>query len=115
MSRLSNTAGLIANGAVELFTEVTAPAEQFGVFFYGSSQVQVPFRDGFRCVGGSVVRTPMVQTDPAGSVSLELDLTSAPGIASGTTQNFQFWFRDPTGPGGEGSNLSDGLEVTFCD
>lgn len=91
------------------------PVDKFGIFFYGPEQIQVPFGDGIRCVGGSVARTQGVQTDAAGSVSLALDLTTAPEIESGVTQSFQFWFRDPGGPGGSGFNLSDGLEVTFCD
>lgn len=109
----SGSTSIAANSLVLTCNEL--PAAQFGVFFYGTSQVQVPFRDGFRCVGGSVVRMPMVQVDATGSVSYEPDLASAPGITSGTTLNFQFWFRDPGGPGGNGSNLSDGLAITFCD
>jgi len=92
-----------------------APGEKNGVFFYGPNQIQLPFGDGFRCVGGSIVRTQVVQTDVAGAAALGLDLASASGIAPGVTQNFQFWFRDPGGPGGSGFNLSDGLEVGFCD
>ena len=91
------------------------PADKFGIFFYGPNQLQIPFGDGFRCVGGSIQRTQVVQTDSAGSVAFALDLATAPGIESGVTQNFQFWFRDPAGSGGSGFNLSDGLEVKFCD
>jgi hypothetical protein len=32
----------------------------------------------------------------------------------GTTQVFQFWFRDPEHPDGTGWGLSDALEVQFC-
>ena len=38
-----------------------------------------------------------------------------PSIASGVTRYFQFWYRAPGGPGGTGSNLSDGLQLSFCD
>ena len=92
-----------------------SPAGKFGLFFYGPNQLQIPFGDGFRCVGGSIARTQVVQIDSVGSASLALDLETAPGIESGVTQNFQFWFRDPEGTGGSGFNLSDGLEVRFCD
>ncbi len=41
--------------------------------------------------------------------------TLAPGsIAAGVIRNFQFWHRDPTGPGKTGFNLSDALNVKFC-
>jgi hypothetical protein len=35
-------------------------------------------------------------------------------IAPGQTWRFQFWHRDPSMPPA-GSNLSNGLAVTFCD
>jgi hypothetical protein len=41
-------------------------------------------------------------------VSHAVDLSSE-GVAVGDTWNFQFWFRD-----GVGFNLTDGLEVEFC-
>lgn len=63
MSRLSNTAGLIANGAVELFTEVTAPAEQFGVPILLLSEAEAPSSrwpealiDGLVSAGSAVIR-----------------------------------------------------------
>lgn len=104
----------IAVGDFELLS-TGAPPGKLGVFFYGPVPMQVPFGSGYRCVGGTIVRTPVVPIDPAGSTSLALDLTGAPLVGPGVTLNFQFWFRDPGGPGGSDFNLSDGLEVTFCD
>ena len=92
-----------------------AATNKFGLFFYGPSQVQQPLGDGFRCVGGSIQRLTLLQTDVFGTASQQVDLTGQPLIQPGTTWNFQFWFRDPQGPGGTGSNLSDGLSVPFCD
>ena len=92
-----------------------AASNKFGIFFYGPNQIQVSFGDGFRCIGGATQRLPIVGTDNVGFVSYTLDLTTAANISAGVTQNFQFWFRDPMGPGGNGFNLSDGLEVPFCD
>ena len=89
----------------------------FGLFFYGPNQVQIIFGDCFRCVGGMTQRlSPVVMTNAGGSLSRQIDLTSfgASMIVPDTTWNFQFWFRDPMGPGGSGFNLSDGISITFC-
>jgi len=89
-----------------------------GIYYYGPSQIQAPFGNGFRCVGGStglVVRIfPFVAADASGFMSTSLDNTGpAHGqVAPGASLNFQAWFRDPAG-GGAGFNLSDGLWVTF--
>ena len=92
-----------------------APGDRFGLFFFGPTQVQVTFGDGFRCVGGATRRLPLVQTDVFGFASSTPDLTNLPTITAGSTQNFQFWFRDPMGPGGTGFNTSNGISVPFCE
>jgi len=90
---------------------------QFGVFFYGDAQVQVPFGNGFRCVGGAQVfrLLPVATLDALGNADHLVDFDS-PGVSAqitpGTTWNFQFWYRDPLG-GGSFFNLSDGLQATF--
>ncbi len=93
----------------------------FGLFFYGPDQVQVPLGDGFLCVGGGLSRLlPPLLTDGSGRAERALDFTQPPlgsgsgMVLPGSTWNFQFWFRDPGGPGGSGYNLSDGLNITFC-
>ena len=100
-----------------------AGANKTGLFFYGGSQLQTAFGDGFRCVGAGGLGTfrlyPLVTTDAWGSVTRPLDFTAPPAnagagaIGSGSTWYFQFWFRDPMG-GPSGFNLSDGLAVEFC-
>ena len=92
--------------------------DQFGVFFYGPEQAQVPFADGFRCVApGSVglARLPVTQAS-GGVLSALLNVDSPPfpaaQITALSTWNFQAWFRDPAA-GGTGANLSDGRVVTF--
>ncbi|MFT5051088.1 MAG: hypothetical protein ACI8QZ_002496 [Chlamydiales bacterium] len=99
------------NFSVEVYQ---APPDKFGLFFYGPSQIQVVFGDGFRCVGGMTKRLPVVQTDFLGYAFYTLNLATLPDVGVGDVQNFQFWFRDPMGPGGTGFNLSDGIEVEFC-
>ncbi|MFT5051841.1 MAG: hypothetical protein ACI8QZ_003270 [Chlamydiales bacterium] len=105
----SNTFGLRISGA---------PASTLGVAFYGRIRANAPFGDGIRCVRGKVFRLPLRTTSASGSHDELLDLTNAPHpnsvITVGSTWNFQFWYADPTGPGGTGSNATDGLEVTFC-
>jgi len=81
-----------------------------GLFFYGHNQIQMPFVDGFRCVGGAVRRLPPSQST-GGLLTRTLDLTVTP-ITGGSTWNFQAWYRDGAA-GGAGSNLTGGLEVSF--
>ena len=95
------------------------PAQQNGVFFYGPIQTQVPFGNGFRCVGAGgtgIARLAIENSGPAGVLEHCLDNTMPPTAATqitvGSTWNFQAWYRDPAG-GGAFFNLSDGLSVTF--
>ena len=113
-------APISASGPLELsannwqLNSFPVPANQFGVFFYGPNQINTSFGDGVRCVGGSVVRlNPVASSDVFGFASRVVDL-AAEGFTAGQTYNFQYWYRDPGGPGGTGFNLSDGLEVVFC-
>ena len=112
----SGTTGIAANDFV--LTVTAASTGMPGIFYFGPNQIQVPFGDGFRCVGGSVLRLPVVVTDAFGDASFALDFTdpgqSSSVIADGDTWNFQFWFRDPAF-GGATFNLSDALEVPFCE
>jgi len=97
--------GLVAQGC---------PPRQFGIFYYGPNRIQIPFGEGFRCVGGQVFRLPLSMTDLFGFISQPLDFAAhAARIKPSTTWNFQFWYRDPAG-GGTAFNLSDGLSVSFC-
>ena len=93
----------------------SAVSGQFGIFYFGPNQVAAPFGFGVRCVGGQTRRLPVQQTDFFGDVSYTLDFTSGVGadITADSTWNFQFWYRDPAA-GQPGFNLSDGLEVLFC-
>lgn len=82
---------------------------QPGLFFYGPNQIQILFGNGFRCVGGTVVR--MTVGSPVGGFrNFPVDLPTF-GITPGTL-NFQYWYRDPAA-GGSNFNLSDGLEIVF--
>jgi len=94
-----------------------APAGEFGQFFYGPNRIQVPFGDGFRCVGGGVVRlNPPARVEGDGTATRRVDLAAPPvpagAILPGSAWSFQYWFRDPSA-GGAGFNLSDAVEVIF--
>jgi hypothetical protein len=110
-----NDFGLIASFAVP---------NEYGLFFYGPDQIDVPFGDGRLCVGAGGVGlfrlNPPQLVSIFGDVIRPVDFTVPPAgagagqILPGSAWNFQFWFRDPTGPGGSGFNTSDGLNVLFC-
>jgi hypothetical protein len=99
----------------------TLPSGEPGIFYYGRTEIQATFGDGFRCIGlttpGSIVRLfPFAVADPGGHMSFAVDNTMPPSmlgqIDAGETWKFQAWFRDP-GAMGSGFNLSDGLSLTF--
>lgn len=104
----ANALGLVAR---------CAPRGRLGVFSYGTASSAAALGDGFRCLAGPIFRLPPVRTDTWARAVHALDLTAppAPGgqILAGSIWSFQFWYRDPHGPGGSGSNLSNGLSVEF--
>jgi|GEM_PF-1995434 len=87
-----------------------------GLAFFGPNQVSLPFGEGLRCVGGGITRMPPVGFGSStGQMTRTVDLTASPAagvITSGTTHNFQYWYRDPMG-GPVGFNLTNGLSVTW--
>lgn len=96
-----------------------AVPNQAGLFLYAVGQAQVPFGDGFRCVGHPILRLgPALSTDGTGTAERGLDFTAPPAnsgpgqITAGSTWNFQFWYRDPAA-GASGFNLSNGLRAHF--
>jgi len=113
----SGTSSVSAN---DLVVEASGcPPGVPGLFFVGPNQVEVPLADGLRCVGGHIARLGVKVVNGAGTVSSPQDLQAPPfdaGVSQaipGTTQHFQFWYRDMAA-GGLGSNLTDALSVTFC-
>ncbi len=92
------------------------PPFKSGLFFYGQTQAQVPFGNGFRCVGSPLTRLPLIQSNDLGDMYFPLDLTNLPAagqIHAGEIWNFALWYRDPAA-GGANFNASNGLSVTFC-
>lgn len=129
----NNSAGtsaqMFSTGSVEIgqnnFTlgATGAVPGNLGLFFYGLQRANAPLAEGTLCVSGGGVGIqrlqPPLQIDSLGVATRAIDFNALPatpaegGITAGSTWDFQFWYRDPAGGPG-GSNLSDGLEVTFC-
>jgi hypothetical protein len=109
------TIGAIGQPSIALdhftLTASGCPATQFGIFFHGPGQQNVPFGDGILCATGPFGRLPMIATDPNGAAAHALDLTP---FLPGETRNVQFWYRDPDA-GLTGFNLTHGLQVTICE
>lgn len=94
----------------------------FGRYFYGPGQQQLPFGNGFLCVDpgatGLFRLNPPIAADGTGYIERRVDFSAPPAgggdgaIEAGSTWYFQLWYRDPAA--GTGFNLSDGLSVTFC-
>lgn len=104
----ANTAALVATGL---------PPNEFCLFVYGQTEVQLPLFDGFLCLSDPIVRLGIVNADPFGVAGTSLDLANPPQsvglITGGTTWNFQAYYRD-SGFGANGANLTRGLRVPFC-
>lgn len=94
------------------------PASVAGLFFYGTTQLQIPFGSGTLCISpaAGVYRLPVSSSGPSGELRRVVDLenppTAAAQITAGSTWNFQAWFRDPAGVGAP-YNTSNGLEIMF--
>jgi hypothetical protein len=114
------TVGPISIGNANLSLQVRdGVPNQFGIFFYGASAIEVPFGNGWRCAGGELFRfTPPLALDALGEATRPIDFTQPPvGSGSGqwtpgSTWVVQFWYRD-TAAGGAFFNLSDALAITF--
>ena len=95
--------GSASSSAGDLTLEAGPVPDQPGLFYHGSNQIQLPFGNGFRCVGGGIQRGQVVAASGslAGYVydnsSLKRDLSAY----IGTNRKFQFWHRDPMGGGAQ--------------
>jgi subtilisin family serine protease len=80
-----------------------------GIVFWGAQQASIPFQGGTLCIGGTLTRGPLTLLSGSGTASYTVSIT---GAMVGTTEQFQWWFRDP--PASFSSGLSNALEVTYC-
>ena len=99
------------------------PANQFAILFMGPGTATAVLGDGRLCVGtGSVglFRFDPKQADGSGRVTWDdipgyvaANFPPEAQFAVGEQWYFQGWHRDPNGPCGTGSNLSQGVAVLF--
>lgn len=84
-------------GADTAFLAGSGMPNSSALYFQGTSQVAVPFGDGLRCVGGSVVRLgTRSNSNGASSVPSAGDppLSVRGGISAGSTRHYQVWYRN---------------------
>jgi len=120
LNSIGERAHISARGSISISSSymtleiADCPPNKPGLFFLGPGQLNVPFGEGFRCVGGQTKRIhPVVVTDASGYAEHALDFSAGygAGVLPGPTGvNYQYWYRDPQG-GPEGFNLTDGLHV----
>ncbi len=90
------------------------PPNQPGIVFCAPSQLEVPFGNGLRCVGGQLLRSSPVYAEGT-LLRKRVDLALghfAGQLVAGSRWNFQAWFRDPMA-GGYAFNTSDALSIVF--
>jgi hypothetical protein len=87
--------------------------QQTGAFLQGSTLSPQSFRDGLLCIGPPTLRLQFVQTDFIGNASSSISLVDDGNNVPGLTRYYQFWFRDPGGVCGSGSNLTSALRVVW--
>jgi hypothetical protein len=106
----------IVNDDLELTVFNTRPGASV-LLFHGTATTGggfgLPFGDGLRCVGGSIVRMGVRISDATGSVTWGPGLAAQNGWSVGQTVYFQGWYRNVQGPCASGFNLTNGLQVTF--
>ncbi len=91
--------------------------DQPGIFIAGPTTGQIPFFNGFLCIGQVGLQRFADQTAASGGVISEsVDLaTSAPGglnVVAGSSYFYQRWYRDPVAGGGN-ANFTDGIEIAY--
>ena len=92
------------------------PPNQNGRLIFGKVKKVpgFPYGDGLLYVAGDIQRLPNVTANGQGVAVVTLDFTQPPlsGLAPGQTRFFQFIYKDQAAAA---FNLSDALEITFCD
>ena len=125
MANITGTgSNLVASNDVHL-TATSMPLNAFGFFLTSRTAGSVANPGGSQgvlCLGGSIGRYvgpgQIMNSGLAGSIALQIDLTSMPqpagaaAVVPGDTWNFQAWFRDSVG-GSTTSNFSNGLTAVF--
>lgn len=80
------------------------------IVIWGANPDSAPFNGGILCVAPPITRGPLTIVSGSGTASFAPTILIAD---IGTTRRYQWWFRDAADP--QGTGLSNGLNVTFCD
>ncbi len=104
-----------ASSAAGDLTLVSSPVpNQFGIFFHGANQSQIPFGNGFLCTTGEITRGAVISA--AGNIATYIydnsDARHSVAAFVNTTRHFQYWFRDPMG-GGALFNTSNAISIAI--
>ena len=90
------------------------PVNVFAFMFRANNAIgPTPFGDGFRCVGGGLIRFGVQNSGATGTITRGPGLAAAYGIAPFTTYRFHCWYRDPAGPCGFQFNTPNAITVSF--
>lgn len=95
------------------------PPNKACLLFRGPSQIaQTQMGEGWRCIGGPLVRMGALDSGPSGVLVrgpglVAASVGSTAPILSGQTWNFQVWYRDNVSQCGNTTNVSNGYAVSF--
>jgi hypothetical protein len=89
------------------------PTNEAGVFLQGAGLSGFPFRDGLLCVSSPTVRLETVVSDAAGSVRSTVSIVQGGAVQPGEQRFYQYWYRDPGGACGAGSNFSNAWVIDW--
>jgi hypothetical protein len=106
----------VSNDSSQL-TAIQMPSNKAVVFFLGAGQMNgglgIHLNDGLLCLVPTRRYPPQV-SGPTGQIDIVQVVGLSNGlITAGSTWYFQAWYRDQTGPCVLGSNLTNGLGITF--
>ena len=107
----------VAAGDLQLDATASIPNAP-GLFFQGQTKLNggngLPFGDGLRCVGGTIVRLQVRTASFLGDAHSTLTIPIAGGVSPGDTRRYQWWYRDSSGsPCGSGFNTSNAVEIQW--
>jgi Tol biopolymer transport system component len=107
-----SASGSASSAAGDLTLDAAPVPNQFGIFFQGANQAQVPFGNGFLCVTDDIARGTVTHAEIYIATYVYDNSDPAHSLAAyvGTTRNFQYWFRDPVA-GGAFFNTSNAVSI----